>query len=280
MPARRPALPNFKNPPVNEVVLSIQFATLEKLRGPHVGLFWKSLRSQYPDISEQGEIPAVFETFGAPAAQQAFRLQTFLAPPTPRFWLQKEGKPDLLQIQRDRLIHNWRQGPEHPVYPRYENVRTKFEKEVKKFAEFLDKEELGELEANQCEVTYINIIDTVPSGGDLHTCLDEITPLWSGLTSDRVPGDIENTLVQIRYFLSDGDEKIGRIHVSLQPAFQPSDLKPIFRVEITARGKPRGGSMEEAFNLLDLERSAVVRTFAAVTTTEMHELWGRTDAQR
>jgi uncharacterized protein (TIGR04255 family) len=280
MPTRRPpTLPNFKRPPVSEVVLSIQFASLDQLNGPFIGLFWTSLRSQYPSIAEQGEIQPVFETFGTPAAQ-SIRFQALLSPPMPRFWLQKEGMPDLLQIQRDRLMHNWRRTADDAVYPRYEKLRDRFEREVLKFSKFLDKEGLGRLEINQCEVSYINMIDSVPSGGDLHSSLDEISPLWAGLTTDRVPGDVENSLVQMRYFLNDENEKIGRIHVLMQPAFLPSDLKPVFRVELTARGRPPGSSIEEAFGLLDLERDAVVRTFAAVTTPEMHKLWGRTDAQR
>jgi uncharacterized protein (TIGR04255 family) len=275
----RPAnLPNFKNPPINEVVLSFQFASLEKLKSPHIGLFWKSMRSQYPDISEQGEVPPVFETFGAPEMQR-ISFQAFAAPPMPRFWLQKEGLPDLLQIQRDRLMHNWRQMPEPTPYPRYEKVRAKFQREVHKFEEFLKSEKLGKLEINQCELTYINFIEEVPNGPDLHACLELISPLWSGITSDNAPGQMENSLVQLRYFLDDENERVGRIHVLMQPAFRPSDLKPVFRIEITARGRPHGSTVAEAFELLDIEREAVVRTFAAVTTPEMHKLWGRSDAQ-
>src|SRR5450631_1035301 len=144
MPARPKTLPNFKNPPVNEVVLSLQFATLDKLRSPYVGLFWKSFRTQYPDISEQPEVQPAFETFGAPEMQRmGISFQALLSPPMPRFWLQKEGQPDLLQVQRDRIMHNWRQTPEDSVYPRYEKVRAKFQKEVQKFEEFLATEELG-----------------------------------------------------------------------------------------------------------------------------------------
>ena len=278
MPNRPKNLPDFKKPPINEVILSFQFASLEKLKGPYVGLFWKSLRSQYPDISEQPEVAPVFETFGAPEGARLIAFQAFSSPPTPRFWLQKEGLPDLLQIQRDRIMHNWRWMPEK-VYPRYEKVRSKFEKEVQKFEDFLKAERLGKLDINQCEVTYVNLIENIPSGLDLHGSLEEISPLWSGITSDRAPGEIENSVVQMRYFLDDEGERLGRIHVVMQPAFRQSDLRPVFKVEITARGKPRGSSVAEAFDLLDIERQAVVRTFAAVTTPEMHELWGRTDVK-
>src|ERR1035437_4694270 len=101
MPARPKTLPNFRTPPVNEVVLSLQFATLDKLKSPYVGLFWKSLRSRYPNISEQPPVAPAFETFGAPEMQRmGISIQALLAPPMPRFWMEKEGQPDLLQLQR------------------------------------------------------------------------------------------------------------------------------------------------------------------------------------
>jgi uncharacterized protein (TIGR04255 family) len=251
------------------------------LKSPHIGLFWKSFRAQYPDISEQPEIQPSFETFGAPEIQQRgmMSFQTLLTPPMPRFWLQKEGRADLLQVQRDRIIHNWRQTPDDSVYPRYEKLRAKFQKEVQKFEEFLASEDLGKIEVNQCELTYINLIDETTAGADIHAHLDKISPLFAGITSDPAPGEVENSLVQMRYFLNDGPERVGRIHVIMQPAFRQSDLRPMFKIDITARGRPRGSSVMEAFDLLDLERNAIVRTFAAVTTSAMHELWERTDAK-
>jgi hypothetical protein len=63
--AARPSdLPDFSLPPVNEVILSLQFATLEKLRSYHIGLLWSEFKAEYPDISEQQPISAAFETFG------------------------------------------------------------------------------------------------------------------------------------------------------------------------------------------------------------------------
>ena len=37
------SLPDYKKPPVIEVVCGISFETIEKFRGPHLGLFWPLL---------------------------------------------------------------------------------------------------------------------------------------------------------------------------------------------------------------------------------------------
>lgn len=49
----RPAdLPDYDNPPVNEVVIGIQFDQLA-ITGAHIGLFWEELRDEFPKPLEQ-----------------------------------------------------------------------------------------------------------------------------------------------------------------------------------------------------------------------------------
>lgn len=121
--ARPSELPDFKRPPIDELVLSIQFASVAKFKSAHVGLLWRSFRSKYPEVTEQPPIQAAFETFGTPSsAPHAIRFQAFPSPPMPRFWFEKAGRPDLLQLQQDRILHNWRKREEDPIYPRFEAI--------------------------------------------------------------------------------------------------------------------------------------------------------------
>ena len=186
-----------------------------------------------------------------------------------------------MQLQPDRIIHNWRKRtPEH-VYPRYETVRRRFESDLGAFTKFLALEELGEFRPNQCEVTYINIIE-FPEGTDPHPRLEQITPFWSARPIGSLPEEFENALIQSQFVLKDAtDEKpFGRLYVNFQPAVRQTDLTPVVRLEITARARPLEESVASAFDMLDEERSAIVRTFAALTTPEMHKLWGRTDGRQ
>ena len=48
MTSRSPDLPDFGNPPVTEVVLGVQFGTLDRLLAPHLGLVWTEFRDQFP----------------------------------------------------------------------------------------------------------------------------------------------------------------------------------------------------------------------------------------
>ena len=272
-------LPDFLRPPLSEVVLSIQFASLTELKGIHLGLFWRGLRKQYPDVSEQAPIQSAFETFGTPQAATTFQLQAFMSPPMPRYWFEKKGQPDLLQVQHDRLVHNWRGGDESPIYPRYPKVKSKIEKEIVQFSDWLASEGLGKIQPNQCEVTYTNLIDYTESDR-LHADLNRLTPLLTDSIIENMPAELEDTTTSSRFIFFHNEKRAGRIYVQFQPVFRQSDLAPLIKLEITARGRPDGEGISDALNFLDVEHEQVVRTFAAVTSEEMHKLWGRKDGKR
>jgi uncharacterized protein (TIGR04255 family) len=275
---RPPGLPNFKHPPVSEVVLSIQFAALPAMRSVHAGLYWKEIRKLYPKPSEQAPIPPAFETFGGtPTAAPTFQIQTLLVPPMPRHWFETESGEHLVQLQSDRIIHNWRQRNPEMQYPRYELIRRRFASEVAKLEALFRKEQIGEIRPNHCEVTYINTI-TLPEGLNPHHHLDQITTLWTSKFSEPFVPELENGTIQTRFILKRADSPYGRVYVSFVPAFLVTNSSPVIQLEVTAKGRPQADSVSSAFDLLDEERGVVVRTFTAVTTPAMHQQWGRTDA--
>jgi uncharacterized protein (TIGR04255 family) len=267
-------LPNFTDPPLSEVILSLQFAALTNLKSVHIGLLWERFRSEYPIVTEQPPLQTVFETFGVPRPAAQMQIETFLTPPLPRYWFEHSGLPDLLQVQQDRIVHNWRQLAESShSYPRYGAVKARFQKELATIQQWLSDEDVGEIRANQCEVTYINII--APPDGVVH--LNKITPLWKGDFAELPPNDLQSVRLQLASLFSVDEKPAGRVYVHFHPGFRQSDNAPIIRLEITARGRPKGETIADALAFMDVEREQVVQTFAAVTTKEMHKLWGRTD---
>jgi uncharacterized protein (TIGR04255 family) len=275
---RRPAgLPDFDRPPVTEVVLSIQFAALPRLRTAHAGLYWNEIRQKYPKASEQAPIAPAFETFGTtPMLKSSIQVQAMLVPPVPRLWFETNDGEHLLQLQQDRLLHNWRKSSPGSEYPRYEPLRETFISEVEKLSALFKKEDIGEIRPNQCEVTYINTI-TLAAGQNPHEELARITPLWAGTLSESYLPTPETTSLQTKYILRKSEVPYGRVYVNFTPAYLAKDYSPVIQLEVTARGKPREDNVAAAFDLLDEEREIVVRAFTAVTTSSMHKEWGRTD---
>ena len=279
MTSGRPAhLPDFHRPPLNELVLSVQFGQLA-FHNYHAGLIWQLFAADYPTVEEQPSIEPVFETFGPLApADQLLRLELMRIPDTLRYWLVSEGGQELLQVQRDRLIKNWRQRMLGDVYPRYEPVRAKFANEISRAQLFFSEIGLGSMVFNQCEVSYINVIafddETDPNGR-----LEDMFTFWREEYSNSFLTKSERGNFSISYAIpsESGKEPLGRLHVSIQPAIVKADGRPATRLNLTARGKPADDTMESALAWLDRGREIVVTAFASITTEKMHRLWGRRD---
>ncbi len=166
------------------------------------------------------------------------------------------------------VIRNWRSG-RRDAYPRYENVKSRFDEDFKAFQDFASREKLGPIEVNQCEITYVNHI-AAGEGWDSHEDLDKVLRIWNH-PGVACPGSPEDVGLHVRFPMKDAaGAPIGRLHVDLQAAVRNSDGRQIYVLNLTARGMI--GKSTEFF---DLGREWIVRTFAEITTPEMHKIWGR-----
>lgn len=275
--ARPRSLPDFERPPVDEVVLSIQFGDVA-LRNVDIGLLWDGcFRDEYPTVEEQAPIPPIFETFGSlqPVPPPSLQLMPF--DQMARFWFVSENQNELVQVQRDRLIHNWRVRRPEDQYPHYEALRSRFESEILKFQSFIHESKLGSIEVNQCEVSYINIIGPLNPDGDPTIDIEKIFTVWREAYSDKYLKRSERSRFNASFLMRDSPESPpdGRLHIAIVPSIRMQDAVPVLRVTLTARGKPRDESMSAALDWLDKGRETVVRGFTSITTKEMHKIWGR-----
>jgi uncharacterized protein (TIGR04255 family) len=268
--------PEFAKPPVTEVVLSVQFEPIQKLTGPQIGLVWTRFRSQFPRVEEHPPIARAFEVFGKPGPQQVnvqFELTDSL--PMLRSWFLNDRGDQLIQVQQDRFIHNWRKVGDEDEYPRYKRLIASFTEELVEFGAFLKDEGIGDLALNQCEVTYVNHI-IAGEGWEAPGELNKVLTVWSGTYSDEFLSEPEDVRLAIRYTIpSPDDSPLGRLHISAAPAFRMSDKKGVLVLTLTARCRPLENGLEGVKKSLDLAHNWMVRGFASITTRNMHQIWER-----
>jgi len=276
MSEKETLLPDFEKPPVVEVVLSVQFHPLTEVKAPQLGLLWSEFRSRFPKADQHPPLESVTEKFGIREPAK-LNVRFEMGVPVPRCWFLNDSGTELIQVQQDRFVHNWRKVGEEDAYPRYPHIRATFEKELTAFCQFLDRERLGEFTPNQCEVTYVNHIVS-GEGWEKHGQVGKVITTWSSQYSDMFLSDPEDVGFVARYAIPDGVGKpLGRLHIRIQPAYRIKDEKPIFILELTARGRPDGDGLEGVRRFLDLGRAWVVRGFASITSSSMHRIWGRRD---
>jgi uncharacterized protein (TIGR04255 family) len=269
MTTRPSGLPDFSDPPVVETVLSVQFDRLSAARTAHFGLYWGEIRDRFPKTEERGELPPVVERPpGLPPLGVGIQFEALQAPPTPRFWFINENGTELIQLQRDRFITNWRKTGEGDEYPRYERVREGFERDFSGFRDFVSRHQLGAIRINQCEVTYTNHIPA-GRGWNSHIDISKVFAVWRQPEA-VYPGPAQDLMFQAGFpILDNSGAFVGRLHATVQSVMRLTDGAHMFVFDLTARGQVGEGT---AF--FDLGREWIVRSFKELTTPEMHEIWG------
>ena len=140
----------YENPPIDEIVCGIRFDSIEQLQSGHFGILWQKFRHDFPITEDQIIV-------GTPS-QEDFGSPDKFPFPLPRVWFIHENENALIQVQRNRFLHNWRKRRPDDEYPGYEKVVEDFEKYLSRFQEFLLAKNLGNLVPREYELTYIDLI--------------------------------------------------------------------------------------------------------------------------
>lgn len=264
-------LPEFDAPPIVETLLGVQFQRLETWGIPHFGLFWQSIRDEYPRFEVRPPLEPQMERFEPESSGRRLRA-TLLNEPPLRCWFLNETGGRLLQLQNGHFIHNWRGVGKHDSYPRYDkSIRPAFESEWGRFCEFLANPQMPQPQINQGEVTYVNHIDR-GKGWDTMRDIPHVLSCWSGDNSgDFLPAP-ESVVISSKYLLPDQQ---GRLQIVAEPAIRHVDAQEILQLTLTVRGRPSSSNLPEILKWFDLGREWVVRGFADFTHADMHTLGKR-----
>jgi uncharacterized protein (TIGR04255 family) len=262
-------LADFYNPPVVETVLSVQFERLSAMRMVHLGLFWQRVKSRFSQTEERTALTPTIERFPDPQVNSGrVRFEATEIPELPRLWLLNPAGTEMIQIQNDRFIKNWRKQGETDPYPHYEPViKPAFDNDFRDFQSFLAEEQLGVVRVNQCEVTYVNHIVS-GDGWQEFGQIDRLFTFWSQPPA-VIPGRVEDLSVHLRFpIVDEAAGPIGRLHIDIQPALRVSDNRAMYVMNLTARGQLGGG-----IEFFDVGRRWIVKSFEELTTEHMHKIW-------
>ena len=260
----------FENPPINEVVVSIYFTPqLSDFRNEHIGLFWQKIKNEFPVARQQPAIPTSAAIGPDVNADELF--------PMPRYWFIADDDINLIQIQKNAFMFNWRRRDD--VYPRFHrNIKPAFDKYYGLFSELIRTEIQNEEPAiDLCELTYINAV--------------ERCEFWDG------PEDTEKIIPSFP-LLSPGIEVSGhpefncnygyRIETDMQLSIgirsgvmaQQADT-PVMIFEIRARGRLGQAAKSEADAWFERAHDAIAQCFVGMTHRDIQsEHWKRVEERQ
>ena len=254
-------LPDYKKPPVVEVVCGIAFEAIERFRAHHLGLFWQNVRDEFP------------------ACEHAVRLEfdqgsLDLAKYLPRVWFVSEKKDMLIQLQDDRFLFNWRRMQQEEVYPRYNTIIEAFKTNLEIFQTFLEEQELGSINPKKCELTYVNHIPK----GEGWASLNDINAVFRDFAWDSNERFLPPPLSLGGQVVFPLRKDKGRLHITLQHGARKPDRCPLLILQISARGLGADKSMDKVWEWFEIAHEWIVCGFADLTgTTIQKEVWQRVD---
>jgi uncharacterized protein (TIGR04255 family) len=272
MTENRSSLPDYSNPPVIEVALGVQFQSIPGFGTPHIGLLWEMFRAEFPVTQEQPPLAHTVEEFGLRVAPR-ISLEALPGPPVPRVWFLNRAGSELVQVQPDRLVVNWRKTADDQEYPHYVDVRAKFDRALDAFRQFLATEDLPDIQPDQCEVTYVNHC-LAGAGWERHGEAHRVVAVWRDVSDSFLP-EPEEVRFAVSYLVAEGRRALGRLHVNFEPAYRSSDNQPLVVMRLVARGAPIGEGVAGVGGFLDAGHTWIVQGFTSLTTPEMHAVWGR-----
>lgn len=243
--------------------MGVQFQSLTNLYAPHTGLFWSKVRSTYPICRENPPIVPQIEDLQQPGGLRPPKVSLSSLPSLPRVFFERRDGEWLIQLQRDRFLHNWRSRPNAPDYPRYPIVRREFFQQWESFHQFVRDNELGEINITQLEITYLNHIPVMASE------LTDVFPGLAWLTRKELPAEAEAISFSCSFRLADNS---SRLRVEVRPG-KHADGGDILLFQLTVRGTLGELTIEEWF---DQGRACIVHSFAELTSESWHRKWGRT----
>ena len=255
---------DFDSPPLDEVVLGVQFTSPSGYSTVNAGDIWELFAAEFPIVSEQPRLHPQFEVFGGIPQGD---LQINFGPELRnRLWFIADDDSHLIQFQDDRLLLNWRRRTSGAPYPRHGKMSELFNEYLLRLRTYLISEFNTDLLVSQAEISYINIIPL--------TSLSEVSNFIKLFELEFLEVESFNAVLS-GVISSNEKQPIGRLLHEFQTVWSVDGKNKALRWTLTFRGKPPKDNIDSAIEFLAFGRELIVNRFCKVTTDKAHQLWGR-----
>ena len=247
----------FKKPPLNEIVFQVAFPEIQGFGPTHIGLFWSEFRDTFPTIESAPRI-------GLPGA---FNIRSGVLPDN-RVWLVHKDNSQVIQIQDDRFMFNWRETGESDSYPGFDVLYPMFKTFFAQFVKFLEVENFRPKILTGFELQYINHIyqgvwDEWDDAGKVFPAFN-----WAGNPKKMPPAKGFRHFVQC-----DRPNGLGELAVTIDSRTHKQSSEPLINFEIKVTAHQRELELDSLDDIFLPAHDELVDTLSSMTSHAVQKTW-------
>lgn len=263
-------LVSFDDPPVQEVVFSVQFPE-PIIDLDAVARIGGEIREDYPHRQMHQALPRMADPTQL-AGPPEIKLR--LGVPLPRVWFLSGDGRFVVQIQEDRVTLNWRKTPGSD-YPRYPSIRERFVRVLQRVVEGTGAAQETNIGFDFCELAYVNELTWGDPDSSTHPPGEEgLTTLQAMPSPDFLPPPDDSRWAGSWAIRSDpSSEKEGTLVVVAEPSIRGADNRHVYLLTMTGSMPGEGVGISGALQRIDAAHEWIVRGFEDLTTERLHDQW-------
>jgi len=262
---------DFARPPIDEVVLSVLFQSLDNLLAPHLGHIWEEFKKdRFVRIFEQPPVIPTVEKLANPIGDAQLRIGNI--PELARIWFIHENESQILQVQRDRFTFNWRKTDLDQKYPGFATIYESFADFYNRFCLNIGKLDIGSVTPLQYELTYIDQL----MYGESWNSIYDIGKIYNIFFDSSQSAQFWEGAEFLNFQTSFSVPSLhSRLHLSISNRVKMPDQKPTLQTDFTLRGFPENAENEIAA-WFKLAHDHIREKFISMFTENIQtRVWGR-----
>jgi uncharacterized protein (TIGR04255 family) len=251
------------NPPVIETSLGFFIAKIAGWNVLHFGALREHFKHKYP-VTEFP--PPIIQPIAGPPVTLQWSPSESMIPLRALFT--DESRTQLVQVQNEFFLHNWRKTDKTTNYAHFEQMLPLFKQDWRTYLEFLRSQQLDKPKVLRCEMSYFNHI---VRGRDWESFEDfpSLFRVWRGFEKGGVFKNLESATFNIAQSIGK-----GKAQIFVSPGVRSLDGKEILQMNVTASTVPNGSEDDELFEALTECHRIALKAFDAFITDESLKKWG------
>ncbi|MGA9884362.1 MAG: TIGR04255 family protein [Candidatus Acidiferrales bacterium] len=253
---------DFERPPVVETSIGFYFTPIQGWTILEYGLLREKFKPKYPTSEFNHPVGQLQVQFGVGSNFSNIPVRVCFV---------DSANENLVQVQNNFVLHNWRRSDPSSLYQHYVRSREALQSDWQVFGGFLEEQSLKLGQVVRCEASYFNHLVQGEDWQDFSE-LPRLFPAWKGTEGKGVLSTPQMIGFSAWYVRPQ-----GMIQVVSQPALRQTDGKQIIQLTVTVNGVPIAQDEEALFRCLDDCHHAAVHAFAEFTSEDAQRRWGRSE---